>query len=302
MKIFYIILLFSFCTFSTSAQFYNWEFGGGFGTSNYLGDIGGTSTVGKKGPADFMLNTTTYNLAMFGRRYLDYRLYLNFQASYLTIQGDDKLSPGTSRESRNLNFKNDIIEGSAMLEFHPLIINDLGGKKRHLADLHVILFTGLGVIYSDPYSTDNGIKTRLRLLATEGLENKYSAIQMVLPVGTGVFISFKGRYTGYRVNRIGITFNYRFAFTDYLDDVSTVYPDYESFNGDEERINASWKGIKDPFNKVFPEGNVRGNPNSNDGYLTSMIYYSKRISTGKKKHKLPHRQEFYGRTKKMKFK
>ncbi len=303
MRIFFILLL-SLCALTSSAQYYNWEFGGGLGTSNYFGDIGGVSFDGRSGPADVMLNTTRFNMAVFGRRYLDYRFYINVQASFLNIKGDDKLSPSTGRESRNLNFENNIFEGSAMLEFHPLIINDLGGKKRHIADLHLLIGTGLGVIYSDPYSMDGGNKTALRPLATEGLQNKYSPIQMVLPVATGVFVSFKGRYSGYRVHRFGISINYRFAFTDYLDDVSTVYPDYDSFYGDQARIEASWKGWRerDPSSTIFPEGGIRGNPKRNDGYLTTMIYYSKRISSGRKKHKLPRRMEFYGRSKRGRFK
>ena len=143
----------------------------------------------------------------------------------------------------------------------------------------------------------------LRPLETEGSENKYSPVQFIMPVGVGFFVSFKGRYSGYRVHRIGINMNYHLTFTDYLDDVSTVYPQLESFNGDQARIDASWKGWneKDPSDPTFPEGGIRGNPKSNDGYLTTMLYYSKRIASGKKKHKLPRRQEFYGRKRKVKF-
>ena len=293
-------LFFIFMSSFSMAQFYNWEVGGGVGTANYFGDIGGVNQIGKKGPSDVMLNTTRFNIALFGRKYIDYRWYLNVQASFINIIGDDKYSPGTSREPRNLNFENNLFEGIGMIEFHPLIINDLGGKKRHVADLHVHIGTGLGVAYSDPMSLDGNVK--LRPLATEGFDKKYAPIQMVLPFSAGFFISLKGRYSSYRIHRFGINFNYRFTFTDYLDDVSTVYPEYASFNGDETRINASWKGWNpDPSDQTFPEGKVRGNPNSNDGYLTTMIYYSRRISSGKKHHKLPRRQEFYGRSKKIKF-
>ncbi|MGB0805704.1 MAG: DUF6089 family protein [Salibacteraceae bacterium] len=301
MKLLYTLLLVVISQFA-SAQFYNWEVGGGLGTSNYLGDIGGVEKEGSKGPSDLMFETTRFNAGLFTRKYLDYRWHLNLSASYLSIEGADANSPNTDRTSRNLDFENNIFEFAAVGEYHPLIINDLGGKKRHIADLHLIVGAGLGVIYSDPVSVSGGSRVKLRPLRTEGYS--YSPIQMIVPLSTGVFVSFKGKYSGYRVHRIGININYRITFTDYLDDVSTVYPQLSEFEGDLERQNASYKGWhpNDPSNTDYREGAVRGNPNSNDGYLTTMIYYSKRLRSGKKSHKLPRRQEFYGRSKRVKFK
>ena len=289
-------IIFVFITFFATAQNYSWEVGGGFGTSNYFGDIGGLEYNGKKGPADIMLKTTRFNMGMFARRSINYRFFANFHLSYIYITGDDNLSPNTGRFTRNLNFHNHLVEGLGMIEFHPLIINDLGGKRRYTADLHLYVSTGFGLVYNDPMA--NGSNTKLRPLATEGPSNIYSPIQAVLPLATGVFVSFKGRYSGYRVHRVGISINYRFTFTDYLDDVSSVYPELSVFNGDQAAIDASYRGIQeDPSNPIYPEGGTRGNPNSNDGYLTTMIYYSKRIRSGRKNHKLPRRQEFYGKTK-----
>jgi hypothetical protein len=183
-----------------------------------------------------------------------------------------------------------------MAEFHPLIINDLGGRRRYVADLHLYISTGIGIAYSDPR---DGRGQKLRPLRTEGIG--YSNIQAVVPLSAGVFVSFKGRYSGYRVHRIGISVNYRVTFTDYLDDVSTVYPDISVFDGRPDALAASYKGYReDNFPNDYPQGSVRGNSKSNDGYLTSMIYYSKRINSGRKNHKLPRRQEFYGRARRIK--
>lgn len=301
MKLFYT-LVFTVLTFGATAQNYTWEIGGGFGTSNYFGDIGGTEYDGKKWFGDLMLNTTKFNFSAFGRVALDYRFHGNVQFNYIFINGTDKLSPNTGRHSRNLSFENNLYEVLAMGEFHPLIINDLGNKRRFFADLHVYVSTGLGVIYNDPIGDFGGDKVKLRPIGTEGPENIYSPLTMVVPVAAGFFISFKGRYSSYRVHRVGINVNYRFTFTDYLDDVSTIYPDLAVFNGDESAIGASWRGWneRDPDDTTFPEGKIRGNPNSNDGYLTATFTYSKRIRAGKKNHKLPRRQEFYGRSKKLK--
>ncbi len=296
-------IIFVFITFFATAQNYSWEVGGGLGTSNYFGDIGGVEFDGKKGPADFMLNTTRFSMGMFARRSIDYRFFANFQLTYSNIIGDDKLSPNSGRLERNLNFENNLIEAIGMIEFHPLIINDLGGKRRFIADLHLHVSTGLGVLYSEPTGNFNGTNVKLRPLSTEGLDKKYSALQMVVPLAAGVFVSFKGRYSGYRVHRVGFSINYRVTFTDYLDDISSVYPELADFNGDQAAIDASYRGVQeDPSNPTYPEGSIRGNPNANDGYLTTMFYYSKRISSGRKKHKLPRRQEFYGKTRRSRHK
>lgn len=297
MKLFYV-LVFLFVSYSTTAQNYTWEVGGGIGTANYFGDIGGLSYASKKGPSDIVLASTRFNMSAFARRMIDYRFFLNFSLNYILISGDDKLSPNTSRTKRNLSFSNNMFEGLAMAEYHPLIINDLGGKRRFVADLHVVLSTGLGILYHNPTAKFGSTNVKLRPLKTEGPSNTYSPIQAVIPLSTGFFVSFKGKYSGYRVHRIGINFTYRLTFTDYLDDVSNVYPEISVFEGDQQAIAASYRGYKDDPSdpNEYPEGAVRGNPNSNDGYFTTMIYYSKRIRSGKKRHKLPRRQEFYGKT------
>tara|TARA_R110002050_G_scaffold109799_1_gene221430 strand:- start:170847 stop:171731 length:885 start_codon:yes stop_codon:yes gene_type:complete len=291
----------SFSLFTT-AQNLTWEVGGGFGSSNYFGDIGGVKPNGQKGPADIMLKSTGFSFSGFTRRMIDYRFYAKAQLSYIYISGDDKLSPNTGRTTRNLNFHNNMVEALAMMEYHPLIINDLGGRRRFVADLHVFVATGFGVLYSDPIGKFGATNVKLRPLATEGPDNIYSPIQIVIPMSTGFFVSFKGKYSGYRVHRVGININYRVTFTDYLDDVSTVYPDAALFADNPGGLAASYRGYQtDPNDpNLYPEGKTRGNPNSNDGYLTTMIYYSKRIRSGQKKHKLPRRQEFYGRTRRIK--
>ena len=297
MKLFYV-LVFIFISFGSTAQNFSWEVGGGIGTSNYFGDIGGLTDPGKKGPADITLASTRFNVSAFTRRMMQYRFYLNFSLSYIHISGDDQLSPNTTRTRRNLNFTNNLFEGLAMAEYHPLIINDLGGKRRFIADLHVHISTGLGLVYSEPTGKFGSTNVKLRPLKTEGPSNAYAPIQMVIPLSAGFFISFKGRYSGYKIHRVGFNLNYRLTFTDYLDDVSSVYPELSVFEGDQQAINASYRGYQsDPSqSNRYPEGAVRGNPNSNDGYLTTMFYYSKRIRGGKKKHKLPRRQEFYGKS------
>lgn len=284
------------CLSSTlCAQNYSWEIGGGVQAATYFGDIGGKEFNGTPGPGDFMTEHITPSLGLFARYMHDYRLYFTGKLNFVPIKGSDENSPNTGRTSRNINFTNNIFDLSMSAEYHPFIINDLGGRKRYMADLHTYIGAGLGILYHDPRSVVLNQTVRLQPLKTEG--RKYSSLTMCMPLSFGTFVSFRGRYARYKVHRIGFSITYNLTFTDYLDDVSTVYPEVSSFNGDQTAMYASYQGnridISNP--EKFPTGAQRGNPNKNDGYLLVQLAYSKRILSGKKRHKLPRSQEFYGR-------
>lgn len=301
MRLLYALALVLVCCSPTLlAQNYSWEIGGGVQGATYFGDIGGKDFDGKSGPRDFMPEHITPSIGIFARYMFDYRLYFRTQFNFIPIKGSDENSPNTGRTDRNINFTNNVYELYGMAEYHPLIINDLGGKKRYLADLHTYIGVGLGMVYHDPKSVIQNQTVRLRPLNTEGAN--YSAVSVSVPLSLGAFVSFRGRYARYKVHRIGISVNYSLTFTDYLDDVSSFYPEVSTFGGDETAMYASYQGTKfdisDPEN--FPTGTIRGNPDKNDGYFTFQIAYSKRILSGKKRHKLPRSQEYYGRTKRRK--
>jgi hypothetical protein len=77
-------------------------------------------------------------------------------------------------------------------------------------------YGGVGLLYFNPKAELNGTWHALQPLQTEGVE--YSRITPVIPFGLGVRFKF-----GPNMN-IAIEGGYRKIFTDYLDDVSTVYP------------------------------------------------------------------------------
>ena len=251
-------------------------------------------------------------MAGFGRRMLSYRFYANFQLSYIWIYANDKFSIGTGREFRNQSFTNHMGEGLAMIEWHPFIFPDLGGKKRYRADMHIYFSSGIGMIYQKPTAIINGNKVSLPDLSTEGPGKSYSPYQLVVPVTMGAFISFKGMGksykvprkgsgNGYKVHRVGIAINYRYTYFDYLDDISTTYPDISVFNGNQTAIDASHRAYSKQTGKPKPypeKGTKRGSSGVNDHYFTGTIYYSRRIMSRNKKPKYSNRQENMGRPKK----
>ena len=110
----------------------------------------------------------------------------------------------------------------------------------------------------------------------------------------------KGSGNGYKVHRIGITINYRYTYFDYLDDISSTYPDISVFNGNQTAINASHRAYSKTTGepKPYPEkGTKRGSSGVNDHYFTGMIYYSRRILSKNKRSKNSMRQENHGKVK-----
>jgi len=128
--------LFVLCASFVSAQSYRWDIGGQVGLANYYGDLAsdpGTNSL------KFYQENTRYSMGFFARVRAAYRFGVNFQLNYILISGADSLNKDSDRTNRNLSFRNNMLEGAARLEYYPLIINDLGGKKRFTADLHVML-------------------------------------------------------------------------------------------------------------------------------------------------------------------
>jgi len=311
---FFFTLLLALGLSTGNAQSFVWELGGGIGAANYMGEIGGTLKTKDWGGADIAYKASRLTVAGFGRRMLSYRFYANFQLSYIWIYANDSYAIGTGREFRNQSFTNHMGEGLAMLEWHPFIIKDLGGKKTFNADMHIFFASGAGMIYHNPTAIINGSKVSLPPLVTEGPGKSYGAFQFVVPVAMGAFVTFKGRNHLYRiskqgrgkglkVHRIGITVNYRYTYFDYLDDISSTYPDISVFNGNQTAIDASHRAYSRKTGKPTPypnAGTKRGSSGVNDHYFTGMIYYSRKILSKNKKAKYSYRQEQFGKVKRRK--
>lgn len=282
----------------SQAQNLLWDIGLGFGATGYVGEIGGSEATQDWGPLDIAFKSTRISIAAFGRRQISYRWHANFQVSYIYLYAHDKNSAGTGREFRNLSFTNHMAEGISTIEFHPIIIHDLGNKKRYVANLNVFIGGGIGVMYHNPTAFIDGTKVDLKPLQTEGPNVSYSQVQFVAPITGGAFVSFKTKKAKYKAHRIGITMQYRYTYFDHLDDISTQYPNIESFNGNQLAIDASYRAYSRATGKPLPypsEGTQRGRPTVNDHYFTAMIFYSKRLLS-KKKSKLPHRIENQGKS------
>ncbi len=148
---------------------------------------------------------------------------IRFGAAYGSVTAADSLSDYVAKQERNLSFASDILEFHGGFEFNLLPIEKDRIKFTPYA------FVGIGVFRFNPYTQGvNGEKIYLRPLGTEGQNipiypdrKEYKLTSVSFPVGGG--IKFLLGKTFMVTPEIG----FRYTNTDYLDDVSKSYVDFQ---------------------------------------------------------------------------
>lgn len=244
------LLLFSFLftVLFSNAQYL--EVGGFAGVSMYNGDL------------QFQfVETKESNLAFgaFARYNFTHRIAAKAHFYKGTISGKDANSDYSI--SRNLYFQSDVKEIGIQGEYN-LVPRDWNLYDR----MAIYAFTGVSGFMFNPKAVHNNQWVELQPLATEGQTELYSLKQLAIPMGIGLKL-FASEYTN-----VGIEMGLRKTFTDYLDDVSTVYPDVAALAETNPTAAAlSYRGPRDPSTV---EGAIRGNPDKKDWYFFSGITFS----------------------------
>ncbi len=259
---------------SFSQAQYAWDVGVHLGGSNYLGEMGGKEQTRRDFVLDMKLGQTRWAMGGFVRRKVNRLISLNTGLMYMRIQGADALSTNRGRVGRNLNFRNDMFEWYVRPEFTIFQDNDIGGRGSYRTDFRLFGYAGLAVFYSNPKGQldRQGDFFELRPLTTE-LE-AYSAFGLSIPAGLGFHITKKRRH------RFGWDFGWRTTFSDYLDDVSTIYarpadlPNSDAVNLANQHASAFALDPTLPGEENYRAGNKRGDPTHNDSYLTMTLTYS----------------------------
>lgn len=286
---------------------------GGVGVTNFLGDLGGGSGIGRDFVWDLDFEATRPSM-MIGYRY-QFNSYLFGRANlqWGILKGDDNYTTESFRSQRNLRFRTGYFELDLMAEFY-LIQNARGnlyrlkgvrGRKGLKMDIYI--YGGVGLMYFNPKGLDqSGQWVKLQPLGTEGQglpgqPDRYNRITFTVPYGIGVGKSID-RYWG-----VNIEFTMRQTFTDYIDDVSGNY--YGRQRLYEARLEEGFSRneaariavLSDPsfglggnssqqdklqsadnfesagYNRNDLVGQQRGDPTDNDAYMTGMITVSRKI-------------------------
>lgn len=276
-------LLFLVFIYSTANAQYRWDMGLNVGAANYLGEIGGNEETRRDFILDMQLDQTQWVLGGFARYRVNPQISFNMGFNYGRIRGYDSYSENPARVARNLNFKNDILELSFRTELTLLFDNDVGGRGYYDPDFKLYGFLGVAGFYHNPKAQYQDRYVELIDLKTEGVE--YNNFQLSIPAGIGLYFTYR------KVHRIGWELGYRFAFTDYLDDASSTYAQYDELGSDrvlaaalsnrtsqelidEVNAEARARGLQEVNLGSFAPGEKRGDPTHNDGYLFTQFSYS----------------------------
>src|SRR4030095_4260173 len=253
-------LIFAFCWFPAVALAQNFHFSGRLGLAGYQGDL----------KAQALSFSQTKPMVSLGARYdLSEHLTARSYFSFTSLKADDKKGT-TTMQQRNLNFKTKILDWELTAQYSLFNLNYRWWTP--------YLFAGIGVFHFKPYTNDSaGNTTFLKPLSTEGQGfvpgvKNYKLTQFSIPIGLGA------EYSLNEDMRLGIEFGYRKTFTDYIDDVSTVYVDEATLLNarGQTAVDLAWRGDEKGGGSYPAAGYPRGNSKHNDGYYYIAITYTVR--------------------------
>ncbi len=234
------------------------------GAMNYLGDLASSNPYETSHPglgfyASYKLNPmfSVRGTALFGR-----------------ISGDDAKADDPERIARNLSFRSNIQEFSLQL-VGDFIFTPRGYTSRPWITPYA--YIGLSVFKFNPEAPNGATWVELQPLGTEGqyirdqeedYPEPYKLTQIAIPLGAGL------RFRVVRDLDIEFEVGLRKTFTDYLDDVSSYYPNLRDLN----RQNPTAANFSDRSNpNTFPDGRIdmpRGDRSQDDWYMFTSISLS----------------------------
>ncbi|RZJ79416.1 MAG: hypothetical protein EOO47_10865 [Flavobacterium sp.] len=223
------------------------ELGLNAGGASYMGDLNQYNPV----------KITGLSAGAFVKVNFDPYWAVGLHYNYGKVKGADSLSKFAQERDRNLSFYTPLNEVSLLLNFNFIDLFSPAAKKR----LSPYLFAGVGILNYEPKTKYQGEEYLLRLYNTEGQTENYKKFTVTIPFGGGV----KYRYTEHLT--IFGQAGFRSPLTDYIDDVSGVYPNRNSWpNGGLGPVLSDRSGEKTGLYLGDP-GTQRGDFRKRDNYM-----------------------------------
>ena len=250
-----------------------------FSQNLHLGVFGGASAyTGDLVEKIFPKKLTNGVIGVTANYELQDQFFIRAGFNYSVLGGDDKYSKDTALQHRNLSFETSIAEFSLVGEYY---VFNLYNQK-----FSPYVFGGLAIYHFNPYAYDrNGQQVFLKPLSTEGQglsqypdRKPYSLTQLALPLGGGIKYAFSDNL------RLGLELGLRKLFTDYLDDISTTYVDYNDLLAAKGQlaVDMAYRGNEVAGgNPNYPGKNItRGGEKFKDWYYFAGLHLTFRIGAG----------------------
>ncbi|MFD2573501.1 hypothetical protein ACFSUS_22870 [Spirosoma soli] len=216
-----------------------WCLSAGVGTTRYAGDMN------ERGDLSHLRLGAALNVGVAYR--LSYKLTFRTEAQLYYIYGSHR---HTRIEYNNLSFHslNPDVWTGLQYDFWPI-------DDPYRATIPYA-FAGVGLTYLTPKATYKGQSYSLAPLRTESVE--YNRLPVMFRYGLGLPVVATERF------RINIEGSYTHVMSDYVDDVSTIYPDRTTMEPLAAALSDRRLEIGQTPNSI---GAQRGNSNRNDGYF-----------------------------------
>lgn len=264
--------LFSSNTLTAQSLMRGWEVGPWGGVAFYFGDLNTNYRLDRPNPAGGILARYNFNE----------RLSFSLSGNYGKIEAYDSDSRNPFEFNRNLSFQSDIWEASALFEFN--FLPYFHGSRDNFFTPY--LFGGLSLFNFNPMGEYDGPSTlegvnpgdlvELRPLGTEGQfkGEEYYTTTAAITYGMGLKFDLSYEWS------INIHVGARSTYTDYLDDVSGVYPDRTDLLKDRGELAvymSSGKSLNTENGSTLGlQGRQRGDSDEKDTYLfagVGVLYY-----------------------------
>ncbi|HQW22230.1 MAG TPA: DUF6089 family protein [Bacteroidia bacterium] len=249
------------------------------GAMNYAGEL----------DDDFTLVFTRPAFGMHALFVVFPRVHFRLTLLHGSIAANDAQANFTSNADRNLRFYSDVNEAGFHI-LYSLQSRKKGFTKRNFAVPYV--FAGISYFQFAPKRNINGTEYDLQSIGTEGqylpgdYPEPYKLQQFSVPFGFGFKIKISSNFDA------GAEIGFRKTFTDYLDDVSTNYPDKTALYNAQGSLALY---LSDSSTEPHDSGSRRGNPNNSDWYVYTNIHLTYYFTTSLfKQYKL--KSQFKGNT------
>lgn len=230
------------------------ELGPWVGSSFYLGDLN----------TEFRFNHPNLAGGFAARYNFNHRLAVRGSFNYGSVEAYDSESENTFERLRNLSFQTRVRDLTAQAEFN--FLPYFHGSREYFFTPYA--FAGVSLFSFTPRArASNGDLVKLRPLGTEGQPKgkEYSSFSTALTYGIGI------RWDLTYALSFDANLSIRNTATDYLDDVSTVYPNQIRLAQDRGNIASYLSDRSLPSEEGGPpvnrEGTQRGDDSLNDRYL-----------------------------------
>ncbi|MFP4289540.1 MAG: DUF6089 family protein [Bacteroidales bacterium] len=192
-----------------------WELGFGVGAANSITDIAARQFQTQSSILDVNARGMMPSASVYARYHTGniWAIKGNLNASML--RANDKWSPDIEVVNRGKSFTNTVFEGSMHGELY--MPRNYNQPKRDIRQnyMDTYIFSGLSVFYHNPQLSGEAIDDYDQALMDQS--NTYADLQLAIPIGAGMKWNINNQW------HMGLEFNFRYTFFDYLDGFTRPY-------------------------------------------------------------------------------